>query len=44
MKKLLTNYLFKFLFINELQIKDGDVLECQGDLFQFDNSNGNPNS
>lgn len=44
MKKILTNYLFKFLFNKGDDWKDGDLLECQGDLFIFDSSNGNPNS
>ena len=44
-KKILTNYIFSFLFWNdpEWKIKDGELLECQGDLFLFDDSNGNPN-
>lgn len=43
-KILLTNYLFKFLFENNLNIKDGELLECQGDLFIYSNNNGNPNN
>lgn len=43
MKKLLTNYIFKFLFEKYDTFKDGDLLECQGDLFIFDDENGNPN-
>lgn len=46
-KKLLTNYLFKFLFYDGDHYgdtyKNGDILECQGDLFIFDDSNGNSN-
>jgi hypothetical protein len=44
MKKLLTNYLFKWLFYNSLNLKDGAIVECQSDLFKFDSSGGNPNS
>jgi hypothetical protein len=36
MKKILTNYIFKFLFEKCDMFKDGDLLECQGDLFIFD--------
>lgn len=42
MKKLLTNYIFKFLFEKNLTINDGVLLECQGDLFIYDDENGNP--
>lgn len=44
MKKFLTNILFKFLFYRTDNFKDGDVLECMGDLFVFDSKYGNPNS
>ena len=44
MKKILTNYIFKFLFQNDLNIEDGDILKCNDELFIFDSSNGNPNS
>jgi hypothetical protein len=44
MKKILTNYVFKFLFENNLLANDGDLLECQGDLFIYDDENGNPGS
>jgi len=45
MKKLLTNYMFRFLFEKGRNgYKNGDLLECQGDLFIFDDENGNPNS
>jgi len=43
MKKILTNYIFKFLFEKYETFKDGDILECQGELFIFDDDNGNPN-
>jgi hypothetical protein len=43
MKGLLTNYIFKFLFQDYLNIKDGDILKCSDDLFMFDSSNGNQN-
>lgn len=43
-KKILTNYIFIFLFEEYTQFKNGDILECQGDLFIFDDENGNPNS
>lgn len=43
-KNILTNYLFKFLFEKSNPFKNGDLLECQGDLFIYDDSNGNPNN
>lgn len=43
-KNILTNYLFKFMFQNYLNnVKDGDILKCDTDLFKFDKKNGNPN-
>jgi len=43
MKKILTNYIFRFLFEELDTFRNGDLLECQGDLFIFDDENGNPN-
>lgn len=43
-KKVLTNYIFRFLFWNDIEaFKNGDLLECEGELFIFDDSNGNSN-
>jgi hypothetical protein len=44
MKKILTNYIFNFLFEKSLKIKKGDILICQDDIFIFNDKNGNPNS
>lgn len=43
MKKILTNYIFKFLFEKDETFRDGDIIECQGDIFIFDDENGNSN-
>jgi hypothetical protein len=43
-KKILTNYIFKFIFEKNLIVNNGDLLECQGDLFIYDDENGNPSS
>ena len=44
MKKLITNYLLKFMFVENMKIKDGAILKCGDDIFMFDDSNGNPNT
>lgn len=45
LKHFISYYLLRFLFIPWIQnTKDGAIMSCQGDLFQFDDSNGNPNS
>jgi len=44
MKKLLTNYIFKFLFHKNNNYKSGDLLVSDDYLFIFDDCYGNPNS
>jgi len=45
LRHFLTNHLFKFLFENYYDdVKNGDILCINDDLFEFDDYNGNINS
>ena len=41
-RNILTRFIFRFMFDRWWSVKNGTLLECQGDLFIFDDTNGEP--